>query len=223
MQYLYHPEAGADTLLLEGDEHRYLFRARRLRQGEEVALRSLDDDLLHRYTIERIDKKQARLMLVSSESYPIVPSHRLHIGWCQINPKSIEKVLPSLNEMGVTQITFIPCARSQNNFHPDFERMKKILLSSMQQCGRSAWMQLDEAPSLSAFIADHPEAHLLHFSDKALSRDDKDAMTIIIGCEGGFTDDEIVLIPPEHIVGLDTPMILRSESAAVAVAGKILV
>jgi 16S rRNA (uracil1498-N3)-methyltransferase len=223
MQYLYHPDAGADALLLGGDDHRYLFRARRLRQGEEVALRSLNDDLLHRYTIDSIDKRQAHIIRTASLSHPIAPSRHLHIGWCQIDPKNIEKVLPPLNEMGVAQITFIPCARSQNNFQPDFKRMKKILLASMQQCGRSEWMQLDEASSLPAFAAEHPEAYLLHFSDRVLPADNEDTTTIIIGCEGGFAEDEIALIAPERIVGLDAPMILRSESAAVAVASKILV
>jgi 16S rRNA (uracil1498-N3)-methyltransferase len=224
MQYLHHHDAGADRLLLAGDDHRYLFRVRRLRQGEEVALRSLNDDLLHRYTIDTIDKRQAHLLRIASESHPVVPARHLHIGWCLIDPKNIEKVLPTLNEMGVAQITFFPCARSQNNFRLDFERMKKILLASMQQCGRTAWMQLNEAPSLSAFVAEYSEAYMLHFSDTPLpSGNADDAMTVVIGCEGGFTDEEVALFFPERIVGLDTPMILRSESAAVTVASKILV
>jgi 16S rRNA (uracil1498-N3)-methyltransferase len=147
----------------------------------------------------------------------------VHIGWCLIDPKNIEKVLPILNEMGVERITFIPCARSQHHFRPDKERMKKILLASMQQCGRSVWMQLDEASSLTTFVADYPDAYLLHFSDRRLPHAaDETPLTVVIGCEGGFSDDEVALFAPERIAGLDTPMILRSESAAVAAAAKLL-
>jgi 16S rRNA (uracil1498-N3)-methyltransferase len=46
--------------------------------------------------------------------------------------------------------------------------------------------------------------------------------TVVIGCEGGLTDAEIKLFDPEKIVGLDTPLILRSESAVVAAASKLL-
>ena len=35
--------------------------------------------------------------------------------------KNIEKVLPTLNEMGVHEITFIYCERSQKSFKVDFK------------------------------------------------------------------------------------------------------
>jgi 16S rRNA (uracil1498-N3)-methyltransferase len=223
VQYLYHPEAGAAMLFLEGEDHHYLFRVRRVRQGERVALRSLTDSWLHHYTVAHIDRKRAQLVHSASEDRAVIPVRSLHIGWCLIDPKRIEKVLPMLNETGVERITFFPCARSQKNFRLDLERMKKILLVSMQQCGRTAWMQLDEMPTLSAFVSNHPEAYLLHFSDRLLPNDAADAMTVIIGCEGGFTDEEIALAAPNRIVGLNTSLILRSESAAVAVANKMLI
>jgi 16S rRNA (uracil1498-N3)-methyltransferase len=222
MQYLHHPDAGAQQITLEGDAHRYLFKVRRHRAGETVHLRTLNDPYIYHYAIDHLDKKTALLTLEKREYLPIIPARSLHIGWCMVDPKSIEKVLPGLNEMGVGRITFISCARSQKNFRLDFARMEKILLASMQQCGRSEWMKLDKASSFPAFVADHPEAYLLHFSETPLPAEGDDLLTVIIGCEGGFTDDEIALIAPERIVGLDTPMILRSESAAVAVAGKVL-
>ncbi len=222
MQYLYHPDAGAEFLQLTGDPNRYLFKVRRHRVGEQVHLRS-GDDTLYAYTIDTLDKKTAHLTLIDQVSLPIHATQTLHIGWCQIDPKSIEKVLPILNEMGVAQLTFFPCARSQQNFRLDHERMQKILQNSSQQCGRTRLMILEEAESMEAFLNAYPEAKLLHFSqDQSLSCTREDT-TIILGPEGGFTDAEVARFTPEQIVGLDTPMILRSESASVAVAARVLV
>ena len=44
----------------------------------------------------------------------------------------------------------------------------------------------------------------------------------MVGCEGGLTEDEIALFSSEKTVGFDTPLVLKSESAVCAVAGKIL-
>jgi len=222
MQYLHHPDAGTPQLLLEGDAHRYLFKVRRQRTGESVYLRTGNDDALCRYRITNLDKKTAHLTLEEQSILPIIAPKTLHIGWCQIDPKNIEKVLPTLNEMGVASITFFPCARSQQNFKPDFVRMKKILINSSQQCGRSRGMQLGQMESLEAFLSSSPEAYLLHFSQQSLPCDVLTPLTIVIGAEGGLTEEEVALFSPERIVGLGTPMILRSESAAVAVAGRVL-
>jgi len=222
MQYLHHPDAGASGLTLEGDAHRYLFKVRRHRAGEFVHLRTGEDDALYRYHIASLDKKTAHLVLEEQSTLSIIAPKVLRIGWCQIDPKNIEKILPTLNEMGVASITFFPCARSQKNFKPDCVRMEKILTNSSQQCGRSRGMQLGQVESLEAFLASSPEAYLLHFSQQPLPCDIPTPMTIVIGAEGGLTEEELALFAPERIVGLGTPMILRSESAAVAVAGRVL-
>lgn len=221
MQYLYHKEAGGSTLLLKGDEHRYIFKVRRHREGEVIALRNLADETIYHYFISSLDKKEAHLQLQHSEILSVKAKRPLHIGWCVIDPKSVEKVLPTLNEMGVEQITFIYCERSQKSFKPDFTRLEKILLNSSQQSGRSVMMKLSMGSSLETFLSEYPEAVMLNFSEQKLD-DSSDVSTVVIGCEGGFTSDEVALFKPENIMGLDTPLILKSESAVCAVASKVL-
>jgi 16S rRNA (uracil1498-N3)-methyltransferase len=221
VQYLYHSEAGVSTLLLKGDEHRYLFKVRRHREGEVMALRNLKDEMLYLYTIATLDKKEAHLLLKSAENLSIRAKKKLHIGWCLIDPKSIEKVLPTLNEMGVEQISFILCSRSQKNFKVDFKRWEKILINSSQQSGRSEMMKLEQVESLEQFLQHNPNAYALNFSQHYLANG-VEIETMVIGCEGGFTDEEMRLFGAKSIIGLDSPLILKSESAVCAVASKIL-
>ncbi len=221
MQYLFHPLASETNLELRGDEHRYLFKVRRHREGEEIALRNLKDNLIYLYTISSLDKKQALLTLNSSKVLEVKAKKSLHIVWCIIDPKSIEKILPTLNEIGVEKISFIYCKRSQKSFKLDFRRLEKILLNSSQQCGRSQLMKLDMIDSLEEFLKAYPQTVMLNFSENILTKQSS-IDTIIIGCEGGFTDEEIELFEPQKIMGLDTSLILKSESAVCAVGAKLL-
>jgi len=219
--YLYSKQAGDASLSLEGDDHRYIFKVRRHKAGDTLHLRNLEDGLLHCYLITQMDKRSVHLVLQGSMTLEVQAPRSLHIGWCVIDPKNVEKVLPSLNEIGVTKITFIYCKRSQKSFKLDFKRLKKILLNSSQQSGRSEMMQLEMAEDLEDFLVQHPESKMLNFSEENFISSTA-FETIVIGCEGGFHDEEVALFKKADIIGFDTPLVLKSESAAVAVASKVL-
>ena len=222
MQFLYHPEAGAPRLELEGEAYRYLFRVRRLKAEDPLFLRNLTDDRLHLYRTEGLDRRRAIAVLEESRELRIAPERHLHLGWCLIDPKTVEKALPTLNEIGVAKITFLRCERSQRNFRPEFDRLRRILINSSQQCGRSSMMELESGDTLRDFLGEHPGARLLDFSESRLECEAQGIETLVIGCEGGVTPEERRLFPPERIVGLGTPLVLRSESAACAAAARIL-
>lgn len=221
MQYLFVETAGEDHITLQGDEHRYIFKVRRHREGELITLRNLSDQELYFYRILSSTKKEALLSLEKSEYLPVMVEKKLHIAWCIIDSKNIEKTLPSLNEIGVEKITFVYCARSQKSFKVDFHRLNKILLNSSQQCGRSTLMQLSLAESLEKFLEKYPETIMLNFSEKKLEAE-SNIETVLIGCEGGFTSTEVENMD-ERVIGLETPLVLKSESAACAVASKLLI
>ena len=221
MLYLYHKEASKPQLTLVGDEHRYIFKVRRHKADDTLYLRNLEDGLLHRYTISTIDKRSVMLELQESQVLEVKAKKFLHIGWCVIDPKSIEKVITSLNEMGVEKITFIYCKRSQKSFKIDFKRLEKILLNSSQQSGRSEIMKLEMAEDLKSFLTQNPQSMMLNFSENKIGLQ-SNIDTIVIGCEGGFHEDEVTQFAAEKIIGLDTPLVLKSESAVCAVSAKIL-
>ncbi len=220
MQYLYHDQAGSPAIRIEGDAYKYLFKVRRYKRDIPVMMRHLKDDTLYTYRIETLDKKSAYLTLVSARELPVTAKRHLHIGWCIIDPKSIEKVLPMLNETGVEKITFITCQRSQRQFKIDNARLKKILINSSQQCGRSRLMRIETSESLEKFVLTYPQSVLIDFSDDTIGCDRYDIEVAVIGCEGGFTQEERALF--RRKIGFDTSLILKSESAACAVASKLL-
>ena len=222
MIYILDEQAGKDVLILKGDIHKYLIKVRRHKVGDEIAFRNQDDiKTLHRYKLDSVEPKKAICSLQDSKIYEVKAKKELHIGWCKIDVKSIEKVLASLSEIGVSKITFIDCERSQRNIKLDFKRLDRILYASMQQCGLTQKIEFDTSSSLKEFIKQHPDAKVFDFVEKTLD-EVEDISTVIIGCEGGFSNEEKELITSQEVFRLDTPMVLRSESAVMAVASKLL-
>ena len=222
MVFLFDENAGKESFSIKGDSFKYLIKVRRHSVGDEINFRCFDDTTkLYRYKIISIENRLLKLELLEVLDYEVKPKKNLHVGWCIIDTKSVEKVLPSLCEIGVSKISFISCDRSQRNFRLDFKRFERILQTSMQQSGRSSFMEFDSFKNIKEFIGKFPQTKVFDFCDKSLS-DYSEIDTILIGCEGGFSQDERELLKNSDVFSLDTPMVLRSESAVVAVASKIV-
>ncbi|MEN8303581.1 MAG: 16S rRNA (uracil(1498)-N(3))-methyltransferase [Campylobacterota bacterium] len=220
--YILHENAAKSQLTLKGDLHKYLVKVRRHEIDDELSFRNKDDiKVLHRYKIRDIDGRSLELELISSELSEVKPDKELHIAWCVIDSKSIEKVLPSLCEIGVSKISFIYCDRSQKNFKLDFKRFDRVVEASMQQSGRTSIMEFDIYKNIAAFISEFPDTKVFDFTDNILSGN-SNFKRVLIGCEGGFSKDEKELLKSQEVFRLNTPMVLRSESAVMAVASKIL-
>lgn len=220
MQYLYSESAGINILELKGQEYKYLAKVRRVRINQAIRLRNLKDDNIYRYRISDINRQRVLLTLLDFEELIIAPKRYLHLGWAIIDSKNIQKYLPSLNEIGVSKITFFYATRSQKSYKIDFEKLKKILIHSSEQSGRSKMMELDFCKDTAEFLEKNPNSYMLNFSQNLLQKSAK-IDTIIIGPEGGFTEDEQTLFK-SRIVGLDCDLILQSQTAAIATASIVL-
>jgi 16S rRNA (uracil1498-N3)-methyltransferase len=220
--YILHDEASKETLKIKGELHKYLVKVRRHSVDDEINFRNKNDiTMLHRYRVTSVEPKYLELELLSSEKNITKSKNPLHLAWCVIDAKSIEKVLASLNEIGVSKISFIYCDRSQRNVKLDFKRFERILEASMQQCGRTSYMEFDIYKSIKEFIAEFKDVKVFDFCEKVLDSD-ANFERVLIGCEGGFSQDEREFLKSQKSFRLDTPMVLRSENAVVAVASKIL-
>lgn len=220
--YILDDDAGSETLHVRGDLHKYLIKVRRHKEGDELSFRARKSiEILHRYRVESVEPRSAELSLISSKVEEIKSEKNLHVGWCIVDANSIEKVLPSLCEVGVQKISFISCERSQKNFKLDFKRFERIMEASMQQCGRSTYIEFDTCKNIKEFIERYPETKVFDFCDETLS-DYSTIETILVGCEGGFSPKERELLSSLDRFRLYTPMVLRSESAVLAISSKIL-
>jgi len=220
--YILHEDTSKESLKIKGELFKYLVKVRRHDIDDVINFRNKEDtNKLYSYKVIALDGRAVELELIDFIDQEVKSSKNLHIGWCKIDPKSVEKVLASLNEIGVSKITFIDCDPSQKNFKIDYKRFERILEASSQQCGRTSMMVFDTSKSITDFIIKYPNTKVFDFCDNIL--DDSDGFeTVLIGCEGGFSEYEKELLKSQDVFRLNNPMVMRSESAVMAVASKIL-
>jgi 16S rRNA (uracil1498-N3)-methyltransferase len=219
--YILLDEKQSQRLTLKGEIFKYLIKVRRHAEGDELYVRYKNSlETLYKYKIDIIDNRSLDLELISQEFSEVKSEKSLHVAWCLIDVKSIEKVLPSLSEIGVERISFISCDRSQK-VKLDFKRFERILEASMQQCGRSTYIEFDIYKDIATFIEEFPDTKVFDFCQNSL-KEEADFKRVLIGCEGGFSPKEKEFLSSQENFRLDTPMVLRSESAVMAVASKIL-
>ena len=220
--YIFDENAGAAELTLKGELYKYLIKVRRHSIGDVLSFRNKESiATLFKYKIIALEPRVAILELISAEVLEVNPSKELHVAWCVIDPKSVEKVLASLCEIGVSRISFIGCDRSQKNFKIDFKRYDRIVQASMQQSGRTSLMILDTYKNITTFIEEFPDTKVFDFTQNIL-QDSSDFKRVLIGCEGGFSANEKKYLESQEVFRLNSKMVLRSESAVIAVASKIL-
>lgn len=215
MVFLYDKNAGDELLKINDFKH---LKARRAQVSQRIDIRNLKDNYNYIYEITKISKKEISLELVFKHSLP-KDELFLNIAWAVVDPIVIEKTLPTLNEIGVKKIFFVYTEFSQKNFKLDLERFERILINSSQQCGRNSIIEFEIYNSFDEFLVKLDNIVLVDFGGEKIQNLNKDKI-YFIGPEGGFSENERLKVKDR--VGLNSPFILKSNSAVVGIASKIL-
>jgi 16S rRNA (uracil1498-N3)-methyltransferase len=219
MQFIYHEKAGEPLLVFEGEGFVHLTKARRIRSHETFVVQNMQDAYAYTYEVLSIDRKSLQARLNSTRKLVGKCPQPLFIGWAIVDPKVVEKTLPFLNELGVQRVSFVQSDYAQGNFKVDTARLKRILVNSSQQCGRHTWLEWEFFASVGAWLEAYPKGVVVDFSPQRLEATPE---AFLVGPEGGFSPKERALFQKRDVVGMDSPFILRSESAVVGMAAKIL-
>jgi 16S rRNA (uracil1498-N3)-methyltransferase len=211
-------KSGIELLKIEGENFRHLFLSRRSTADEKFLFRNLKEPFLYEYEVLNIGKKDATLKLTSSFADAAATKKQCNIAWCVVDPKTIEKTVPMLNELGVNNLYFIYSARSQKNFKIDEERITRIVINSCCQCGRNDLMNVVIFKSLKDFCANQKDFFVFDFGGEPAEKI-KEGL-FLVGPEGGFNDEEkrILSEKAKKTLSFGTKNILRSETAVVAAA-----
>ncbi len=223
MVFSYDERSGAETLKIEGDTFRHLFLSRRSKEDEIFLFRNLFDGNLYEYEAQTVGKRDAVLVLKRQKNSANDEFVGCEIAWCVVDPKTIEKTLPMLNEAGVSKIYFIYSDRSQKNFKIDEERLRRILISSCCQCGRTSLIETFICKSLDEFCDMNIPFFAFDFGGDGIGNIRNG--TFLVGPEGGFSERERELIKKraQKVMSFAASNILKSETAVVAAASLALI
>ncbi len=216
------PLAVDEEIVIDSAQANYLVRVLRLKAGAQV---KLFDDQTGEWLAElaHIGKRDAILRVEGKlREREDVPD--LWLCFAPIKKGRIDWLVEKACELGVSRLVPVKTRRTiVDKLKPD--RLKAHLIEAAEQCERTALPELTELTTLNALLADWPEDRTLFYAAerggdsfrKALVAHDGPA-AILIGPEGGFTDEEdqaIRALPQAAPVSLG-PRILRADTAAAA-------
>jgi 16S rRNA (uracil1498-N3)-methyltransferase len=235
MNYFYTPPALVKSrgLSIRGEELHHLSKVLRKRIGETIIV---VDGKEHAYkaAIDSISKSSAECKILETFRHFNEPDIELKLAVALLkNPSRLDFLVEKCTELGVRE--FIPMKTDRtivSKVH--VERLQKIALAAMTQCGRSylppihPLMKFSEALTYlkeceGKFIM-HEKAGLRNDprEENEIGRPEK-SVGILIGPEGGFTEEEIQAAQTAGFVSLPLgPRRLRSETAAIASVSAIM-
>ncbi|QOR01055.1 16S rRNA (uracil(1498)-N(3))-methyltransferase [Campylobacter sp. 2014D-0216] len=220
MQFLFHSQSGADKIELNNEAFLHL-KARRIKLNECITLKNLKDGFAYTYQCIELSRRSCVLSLQDKKEDKQELKSYLHLALAVIDPKTIEKTLPFLNELGVAKLSLVYMDFSQKNFKLDFKRMEKILIESSQQCGRASLMQLECFDDFKTFKQAYDNIVLIDFDGEDLMSFDPKEWVFLVGAEGGFSQQE----REEKVkkAKLQANFILKAQTALIGVASKFII
>jgi 16S rRNA (uracil1498-N3)-methyltransferase len=210
--------ADGATLTLDGASANYLGNVLRLGPGARV---KLCDDRTGEWLAEIVEAGKKRITLAVTEHLRArEPVPDLWLLFAPIKRGRIDWLVEKATELGVARLVPVVTRRTVVE-RLNLDRLRAHIVEAAEQCERTALTQLAEPEKLGALLAGWPEDRLLYFADEAGGEPlagQPGPAAILIGPEGGFTDEEraaIRALAQARPVGLG-PRILRADTAALA-------
>lgn len=223
---LYTPQAlRADSeVLLVDDAAHYISKVLRLRQEDYVKLFNGSDGEFEA-RIVAIDKKSVTAALEQRVEGGAEPSLAIHLGLGLSRGERMDYAIQKATEAGVSSITPLLTQRCEVKLKGEridnrMNHWERIAISACEQSGRCTvptiaapltlpeWLQLPRTGA--SFVLDHRGEQGFPTLEKP------EAITFLIGPEGGLSDEEVEQARDHHFSGLRIgPRVLRTETAPV--------
>jgi 16S rRNA (uracil1498-N3)-methyltransferase len=221
--YLDAPLAAAAELALTRDQANYLLNVLRLARGDELLLfNGRDGEWRARLAGTG---KRALTAAVSERLRAQPPAGDLHLLFAPLKHARLDYLVQKAVEMGASRLQPV-ITRHTQVARVNLARMRANAIEAVQQCGVLSLPTVAEPVDFAAAAAD--DGRLLIFCDERADVRDPVAalkatpaglaLSILIGPEGGFAEDERdALLKRRHVARIALgPHILRADTAAVA-------
>ncbi|MDY6904556.1 MAG: 16S rRNA (uracil(1498)-N(3))-methyltransferase [Thermodesulfobacteriota bacterium] len=212
---------------INGPDARHITHVLRMKQGDEIAMFDGNG-----YTLKaRIDMLSPKRVAVTiTDVRPCETESPIHItiGQALLKDKKMDGLIRQLTELGMNEWLPFTAERSipdpgRMRVHTRIERWQTIARESLKQCERGVLPQIHGPVAFDDVLSSIDNYDLgIIFTDKSAPGLEKikpsiSRVLILIGPEGGFTNDEIEQARSRGFVTAGMgPRILKADTAAVA-------
>jgi 16S rRNA (uracil1498-N3)-methyltransferase len=227
--YIAREQVHGPAPFLEGEEAKHLIRVLRRKPGDRIIL---FDNTSQEFQarISSISGNKVFFEIMEQRTKRRESSLMVTLGIPLIRSQPLDWILQKGTELGVTVFRPFFSQFSRRNFEKTgkdsrLDHSRKIIIESAKQCGRNVLPQLFPAVSFTELLeVGEADLRLIPYGNET-SKTLRDlhqeasppaSVIILIGPEGGFSDEELCLADEKGYVSLSLgPRILRSETAAV--------
>jgi 16S rRNA (uracil1498-N3)-methyltransferase len=215
------------TLILRDDEYKHLSRVLRKKVGDHIWVTDGEDNM-YEAIITSFDRTHAECEVVATKVRFNEPKTDVTLAVSLLrNPTRFDFVVEKATELGVRTIIPVLCEHTIPK-REKHERLEKIALAAMKQCGRSYRPRIlvltsfetlvNHANDYSLRLIPHEKTEQSQFIGSVLQHDKKPASVLLaVGPEGGFSDEELRMAATNQFVPISLgPRRLRSETAALS-------
>ena len=233
MDYFYSPpkNISAKEVIIDGDEYAHLTHVMRKTTNDTIRV---VNGLGTAYDVQLTDikKKTAHGAILQIYRQHNEPATDLTIAVGILkNPSKFDFLVEKATELGVKQIIPLTTKRTIPS-HAKIDRWQKLALAAMKQCGRSYLPKINELTDLNTLLKEKE-----NYTTKLIAHENPIVKTksidlvvppaksgiVLIGPEGGFSDEEI-----SHAESMGYSILylgdrrLRTETAAIIATAKLI-
>lgn len=221
------------TAIIDEDEFHHLANVMRERVGNSVCLFNGDGNFYFG-TIKNISKKNAEIYVDHMQKSTSEPKVNLSIFQALAKGDKLSLITQKITELGASNLCLFDskfCDVKANT--TKHERLESISISAAKQCGRASLVKVNGIYSIKevvGMINSYDKFYVAYenktgktLADSILENQNIKNIAVMIGAEGGFSEDEIDLLENSgaEIVSLGS-RILRTETAAIACTSLIM-
>jgi len=213
-----------EELALSPENHRHAVQVLRLKLDQALILFNGDGGEYQAKLIYS-DKRNSRVLLESFDPISRESSLTTTLALATIKPDKMDFAIQKAVELGVSIIQPIYTKRSvikikANRLDKKMQHWQGVIIAACEQSGRTNIPELrepldfekfldlnNEAPCIAMLPGTHPRINEL---------EDRESLSLLIGPEGGFTDDEEAMMLQKSVSPISFgSRILRAETAVI--------
>ena len=230
---------GAKTIYLDNkDDIHHMMKVLRLNEGDEIDI-SDGDQWEYKAVIKKLDSCQCEAEITDKQKFTREPEVKITLFQGIPKQGKMETIVQKSVELGVWKIVPVFMDRTvvvdKGNFNKKIQRWQKISSEAVKQCRRGIIPEVCEAVmsenitdnfsgfDLVLFPYENEERQTVKDVLRAYAEKDVKSVAVIIGPEGGFSDDEAVRIVKAGGKSVSLgKTVLRTETAGIAAVSMIM-